>query len=133
LGLSPGLEAATFSELSEPEQIWQSWLAQVMGDLLAAAPHLPVAPKRETVAQGLSAYMAQLAIGKPARFFKLLRAHHVQLSQASLCHWQLGQPLPRVRAFLQLCYCLETSPLQFFTADTITVPAQLRSLRLNQA
>jgi hypothetical protein len=133
LGASPELRPATALELPQPEQAWQSWLAQVMGDLLTAAPRLPLAPKREKVAQVLSGYITQLAAGKSARFSKLLRAHHVQLSEPSLSRWQLGKILPRVKVFLQLCYCLDTSPLQFFTADTITVPAQLRSLRLNEA
>jgi hypothetical protein len=85
-----------------------------IGELLAAAPHLPQPLLRERVAQGFCAYVAQVTEGNIAAFARLL-----QIPKNKVWMWHSGKVLPQLNVLLKVCYCLRTSVLNFLTKDTV--------------
>jgi hypothetical protein len=85
-----------------------------IGELLAAAPHLPQPLLRERVAQCFCAYVAQVTEGNIAAFARLL-----QIPKNKVWMWHSGKVLPQLNVLLKVCYCLRTSVLNFLTKDTV--------------
>jgi hypothetical protein len=98
-----------------------------IGELLAAAPHLPQPLLRERVAQAFCAYVAKVTDGNIAAFARLL-----QIPKNKVWMWQSGKVLPQLNVLLKVCYCLRTSVLNFLTKDTVEENFNLMST-LSQA
>ncbi len=102
--------------LSEEEAIWQSWVAQVVGELLAQNAALSVPPPRERVAQTLFVCIQQVTDGKKTTFARLLGFNWDQFRA-----WTRRAAIPVFPELLQLCYRLGTTPLAFLTAEEMVI------------
>jgi hypothetical protein len=114
LGISSHPEQSNSKALGEEELVWQIFVSDSIGELLAAAPHLPQPLLRERVAQAFSAYVAKVTEGNIAAFARLL-----QIPKNKMWMWQSGQVLPQLNVLLKICYCLRTSVLHFLTEYTV--------------
>jgi hypothetical protein len=114
LGISSNFEQSNNKALGEEELVWQIFVSDSIGELLAAAPHLPQPLLRERVAQGFCAYVAQVTEGNIAAFARLL-----QIPKNKVWMWHSGKVLPQLNVLLKVCYCLRTSVLNFLTKDTV--------------
>lgn len=86
------------------------WTAQVLGDLLAAAPGLPAPLPRDTVAQHLRAYQRTLPGGTPQAL-----AAHLDLFAPQVADYLRSRHLPNLGLLVRICYRLGTAPLPFLT------------------
>jgi DNA-binding XRE family transcriptional regulator len=87
---------------------------------MAAAPRLTSPPKRERIAQVLSACVDELGEGSIAAFARLLKQ-----PRNTVWVWHKGQVLPSLDILLKICDCLEISVMDFLIQD-IAVIAQGR-------
>jgi DNA-binding XRE family transcriptional regulator len=95
--INPALDDVTPE--SEFEQ--QLWVAETIGDLLAAAPSLPSPPKKENITRALSACADEVTGGNRAA---LARALGVPKNTMHL--WCKGRALPQIDAYLRICHRL---------------------------
>lgn len=102
--------------LRDEETGWQMWVAESVGELLAAAPNLPAPPPRERIAQAVTVCVQQVAGGKVS---VLARALGVSLPTA--CGWLHGESVPRIDLLLRMCDILDISALDFLTAEELDV------------
>jgi transcriptional regulator with XRE-family HTH domain len=110
---------------------WQAqrWAARAVGELLAAAPSLPVAPLRERVARRLSAYVEHVAAGNVSALARALG-----IPMVTVAHWRHGRGIPTLGLLLQLCSRLGTMPLRFLTEERVAVDRSERQMvSLNEA
>jgi hypothetical protein len=121
LGVPSEEEAAGHHGLNRDELKWQSWVADAVGELLAAAPGLPHLPGKDRVASGIAMYVERVAAGGLNEFARKLQACNLDIDPSSLCDWRSGKLLLRLSRLLQLCYCLGTSPFRFLTDETDAV------------
>lgn len=98
--------------LTEDELRWQSWMTQAVGELLAAAPGLPVPPRREMVAQALDRHVRQLTGGNVTAL-----ADRIGLRLVALANWRRGRTIPCLGLLLRLCHPLGTPPLDFLLGE----------------
>ncbi len=135
LGISSNSEPFDCKPLGEEELLWQIFVSASIGELLAAAPHLPQPLLRERVAQAFCTYVAQVTKGNIAAFARLL-----QIPKNKVWMWHSGKVLPQLNVLLKVSYCLRTSVLNFLTKEMsgknfnlITTLPQLHVVnRLNQ-
>lgn len=129
--LGDSLESAEKKEVrssSETELEWQNWIFNAVGELLATAPSLSTLPGKEKLALNLSFYIDSVAGGGQAQFSRCLQAHHADLGKLALWRWKAGSQ-PTFRRLLQVCYCLQTTPLDFLTKPPKSISAgELKSL-----
>jgi hypothetical protein len=129
LGIVPDPHHLKLPAMTDLEWDWQCWLVEAIGELLAAGPALRHVPLGERLAAGLSNYCAQVGGGNVNKFVKILRAHHLDISVASLSKWWVGGTQPSWQLLLQLCFCLQTKPLALLTEQTaVRAPRSLRTL-----
>ena len=114
LGISFHSEQSDSKALGEEELVWQIFVSDSIGELLAAAPHLPQPLLRERVAQALCTYVAKVTEGNIAAFARLL-----QIPKNKVWMWHSGKVLPQLNVLLKVCYCLRTSVLNFLTKDLV--------------
>jgi len=98
--------------VNEDERKWNQWIANAVGALLTAAPHLSAPPGREKIKSGITAFIEQSLNGKTASLARLLG-----VSGTKLMSWQRGLHLPGFENFLRLCKQMDVPPLQFLTKD----------------
>ncbi len=101
---------------NEDERKWNQWIANAVGALLAAAPHLSAPPGREKIQSGITAFLERSANGKIA-----FLARHLGVSGSKLIGWQRGSHLPGFEIFLRLCKQMGVSPLHFLVEDAGTL------------
>ena len=114
LGISSNSEQSNDKALGEEELVWQIFVSHSIGELLAAAPHLPQPLLRKRVAHAFYTYVAQVTDGNIAAFARLL-----QIPKNKVWMWHSGKVLPQLNVLLKVCYCLRTSVLNFLTKDTV--------------
>jgi DNA-binding phage protein len=90
---------------------WQCWKAKVAGDLLAAAPHLEVAPRQEYIASRVEALVESYADGNMSELARFLG-----ISTQGLWVYVHQEKVPRFDTLLKMCDALSTTPLAFLTA-----------------
>jgi transcriptional regulator with XRE-family HTH domain len=110
-------EPAVGAELSEEEWRWQSWVTEVVGELLAAAPGLSAPPEREAVTRAITRQLRHVPDGTATALAKRLGVEMVTLSG-----WRQGRSIPCLGLLLRTCYRLGTRPLAFLL-DTAPAPA----------
>ncbi|GAC1437232.1 MAG: TniQ family protein [Chloroflexota bacterium] len=103
--------------LTDQELQAQQWVGEVLGDLLAQAPGLALAPARTRLAHVVDAYIAAIAGGNVQRFARALG-----LPMGTVAQWRWGKTLPSLALLLQVCYRLGTTPWCLFTDDLDRVP-----------
>jgi transcriptional regulator with XRE-family HTH domain len=101
--------------LSKDELKWQFYLADNIGELIAAAPRLSSPPSREIIASKITNCINQITLGDTAKFASL-----VGLPGISVGAYRKGNSLPGIDKLLKICYCLEISLLNFLTKEVST-------------
>ena len=129
LGLLP--PAAGADREAARQLAWHLWVAEMVGQLLAAAPTLLTPPSRQQFASTLTAHMALLTGGGYGcqRAFTRL----VGVPDKLLASWRSGEVLPTLDLLLRVCQRLGTTPLCLLTGATTGSgargPAAARGLR----
>lgn len=99
---------------SADEQEWQRWVGEVVGELLAGGPGLPVLPHQEVIAATITAHVQGAMEGNFSAFARQLQVH-----RRTAWEWGQGQQLPQLDALLQICFYFGTSPVHFFMGDAL--------------
>jgi len=102
--------------LNEEEAIWQLWIAQAVGELLAHSASLSVPPPRDRISKTLLGCIQQITNGKQDDFAQLLG-----INSQKFRTWTSGQVIPVFPELLQLCYQLGSAPLAFLTAEEVVI------------
>ena len=80
---------------------WGDWVATVLGELLMAAPRLPVAPTREDIAHVIRSCINRIVGGNASEF-----ARELEVCRGDVEKWQSGKVLPKFPSLLALSYRL---------------------------
>lgn len=93
------------------------WVANTIGDLLAAAPRLQPQVLGDNFRRNLGYYVNRLADGKKALF-----ADYVELPRNEISDWLAGTGIPRIDSLLRICYYVGSSMLTLIgTVDSFDV------------
>jgi len=111
LGSSDINETISFSE---NELKWKLWVANSIGELLAAAPILDTSSSKYLVSESLKTYVNITANGNIAEF-----ARRIQIPRNTVWLWCEGKNQPQLEALLKICYCLNTSLLELLTQQLL--------------
>lgn len=84
-----------------PEFVWQQWVTETLGVVVAHLPSMPVAPRRECIRLAVNHAVERLADGNIAAFARLL-----DLSRNTVENWCQGKRIPEMDMLLRLCYRL---------------------------
>lgn len=123
LGALSRAEATDSEALSEDETKWQAWVVDAVGELLAAAPNLPISPRRERIAVAVSACVEQVTGGNAKAL-----AHELRISPTAVGRWRQGRHVPQLDLFLRVCYRCGVSPLRLLTEGVVVVdPSKMNS------
>lgn len=127
LGLQEGANGSD-GEPRQGQAGYPLWVANAVGELLAAAPRLPPQVLKDNVRHNLWSYVDRLGEGNQDAF-----AHLVQSPRDVIRSWLTGQSLPRVDALLRVCYHLGISMIALVTSGAADagVDWELRKLALS--
>jgi hypothetical protein len=98
--------------MGDDEYRWQDWIADEVGGMLAAAPHMAASPQKEKFAELVEMCLEE-ADGNVSAVSRKLQA-----SRRSIRDWRQGAQIPQLNSLLRLCSILEISPLQVFRYHT---------------
>jgi len=116
LGIPSGTDPVE-NEIPGAEQTeWQVWVAESIGELLAAAPTLPALPRRERIAHAMGVCVEQAAGG-----MKSVLEQALGLRSGGACRWFHSVKVPRLDLLLRLCDLLDISLLGFLTEADLHV------------
>jgi hypothetical protein len=121
LGLSADSEPPESESFTADEWQWQVWVVEAVGELLAAAPRLPTAPRPERIAVAINTYIQQSAEGRASVLARSLR-----LANCTVGSWRHGRSIPKLPLLLRICYCFGTAPLRLLTEDGIVADGTRR-------
>ncbi|HEY9803840.1 MAG TPA: hypothetical protein V6D25_26090 [Leptolyngbyaceae cyanobacterium] len=100
--------------LSKEELEWQTWVAEVLGELIAAIPYLKTPIPKEKIAKSLSIAIDMVSEGNLAAFASLLG-----LPKNTVWMWKNGKAIPQIDLLLRICYFLRVTLLNFLTSEDI--------------
>ena len=103
----------------EDEWKWHSYVVDNVGDLIAAAPSFSSPLPRDRIRQAVSEYVIKGHQGNCSAF-----ARSVGMNQAAIHNLYKGKTVPQLNTLWQICYCLETSLLDFLTEEAVPIPSQ---------
>jgi hypothetical protein len=95
--------------LSEKERIWLQWVAHIVGEILAAIPHLPSLPSSNTFTTSINTLIKEQTKGSP-----LFLARQTHTHQMSVWNWRYGSK-PELESLLRVSAHLKMSPLSLLT------------------
>jgi transcriptional regulator with XRE-family HTH domain len=101
----------------DDEHRWQYWIADEVGAMLAAAPHMAALPQKEKFAETVEMCLDE-AQGNVSAVSRKLR-----VSRRTIRDWRQGAQVPQLDSLLRLCSILEISPLQVFYTDCRSIRA----------
>jgi transposase-like protein len=90
----------------------QIWVQEVVGELLASAPDLPLPPAPERIVRTLGAYVERVGGGNLSAL-----ARELDLCMVTLASWRQGRALPSLELLAHTCHRLGTTPRRFLTGD----------------
>jgi hypothetical protein len=99
-------------QFSEAEVKALNWVAISVGDLLASAPHLISPITKDSLAQAFKSHVNIVSNGNIAEF-----ARQLQLPKNTVWLWCNGRNLPQLDTWVQICYRLNRSLLEFITLE----------------
>jgi len=105
------------------EYIQQRWIAEAVGELLEAAPRLPISPPKSQIASMIKYCVEHYTRGNFNGLGRLLG----KCEQQPWAYVQRGQ-VPYFNTLLQMCSVLAIRPVEFLTASTLTTPSPLQLL-----
>lgn len=112
-GASAGEEAASVS-IDRDDFERQCWMAEHVGELLAAAPDLTVVPAKEQIAHMLSLCVDHYTQGNIS-----VLASKMNVSPSCLWRYLRKGDRPFFDFLLHLCYTLSIPPLEFLTTSSL--------------
>lgn len=92
--------------LSQEELQWQTWIVEVIGELISSTLSFNSSPGKEEIAQSLSLLIDRVTDGNIAGFARLMG-----IPKNTVWMWQTGKALPVLDMLLKICYRLEISLL----------------------
>lgn len=104
-----------------------TWIAETVGELVAATPNLLSPPLKENIAKSLGIAVDVVALGNAAAFARMLG-----VPKNSLWVWQRGEVLPQFDTLVRICYFLGVSLLDFLTLNDISHSIQNNSCQFQR-
>lgn len=114
LGITANYPSSDNIRPTKEEIMWQAWVIDSLGELLAVSPRLSQPLQREIVAQAFCKYVQKLAEGNTAAFARIL---HIPKNKVWM--WQMGKVLPELSVILKICFTLQISVLDFLTQESV--------------
>lgn len=99
-------------DLSNEELQYQTWVAEQVGNLLAAAPNISEPPSKAVIAESInwcinnSRYKNEFAFSRATR-----------LSQSTINDWRRGDSIPQLDKLLKICLITHIPLLDFICGD----------------
>lgn len=124
MGLSSEEKKSEIRILHRNEFLWQTWVVNAVGELIASFPYLPVSPQKKDIVEAISTYITQVLDGNINTL-----ACEIGVYTTTIRAWQKGKMLPMFELLLRMCYCFRTSPVRFLTEK----PMFAHSEKLNSA
>lgn len=111
--------------LASEDQARQRWLVDAIGEMMVAAPQLPMSSIAWQFSTNFTAYLQQLTNGNVAEF-----ARRTGITKGTARTWHLGSSLPKFGNLLTACAVLQTTPMRMLTEE-IDVSRALSSTTLS--
>ena len=124
LGTDPKAVPWDDESLLKEELKWQSWTADNICGLIAAAPHFSSPLSKQNVAKAIRTATDIVTEGNIAAFAGLLG-----IPKNTLWMWHTGKALPQLNVLLKICYRLEISLLDFLTPEKVVAKSLKLSLQ----
>jgi hypothetical protein len=121
LGMTSGMSSTSESDLKEVEVMWQQWVIDNIGNLLALSPMIEFPPARKQVHDKLALAVRQVSKGNAASFARSLGVNKTRVKG-----WLTQKRLLDIEALLHVCYFLGCSLREFVLEDALTY--QLREV-----
>jgi hypothetical protein len=121
LGVASDLSYTSASCLKEDELVWQQWVIENIGHLLALTPMIELPPIRKQVHGKLALAIQDISEGNVASFARSLGTNKSRVQR-----WLAKKNWLHIEALLHVCYFLGCSLSEFLLDDTITY--QLREV-----
>jgi len=86
------------------EFIWQRWVTDMLGTVVAQLPSVQNSPKRERIQRVVNHAVERLTSGNITAF-----AHLLDLPRNTVENWSQGKRIPEMDMLLRLCYRLDLS------------------------
>jgi transcriptional regulator with XRE-family HTH domain len=100
--------------LSQEELQWQTWIVEVIGELISSTLSFNSPPAKEEIAKSLSLVINAVTNGNIAEFARLMG-----IPKNTLWMWQTGKALPVLDILLKICYRLEISLLDLLKPEQL--------------
>jgi transcriptional regulator with XRE-family HTH domain len=100
--------------LSQEKLQWQTWIVEVIGELISSTLSFNSPPAKEEIAKSLSLVINAVTNGNIAEFARLMG-----IPKNTLWMWQTGKALPVLDILLKICYCLEISLLDLLKPEQL--------------
>ncbi len=98
--------------INQQDVLWQSFVAQQVGELIAQAPYLIEPLNRESVADAINKCIVAVSKGNAKTF-----ASEMYLSLTVPRDWRVGKALPQLNKLLRVCYRLSISLLDIYLGN----------------
>lgn len=122
LGVRARKSLADDEILSGEEFEWQSWVSAALGEMLAAAPHLPCEPSREVIPASTAACLRRMSPSGSVRAF----CRALGVSEDAVGNWSHGQSRVDLPTLLRVCSKTGVSPLAFLTGNLAATEGESR-------
>jgi len=114
--------------MNQQDVLWQSFVAQQVGELIAQAPYLIEPLNRESVADAINKCIDAVSKGNAKTF-----ASEMYLSLTVKRDWRIGKALPQLNKLLRVCYRLSISLLDIYLGNLeIDSSISLKELPLSE-
>ncbi|WP_373530707.1 helix-turn-helix domain-containing protein [Nostoc sp.] len=107
-------ELTDCSTLSKEELHSQTWIVEVIGELISSTLSFNSPPAKEEIAKSLSLVINVVTNGNIAEFGRLMG-----IPKNTLWMWQTGKALPVLDILLKICYRLEISLLDLLKPEQL--------------
>ncbi|MBW4428067.1 MAG: helix-turn-helix domain-containing protein [Nostoc desertorum CM1-VF14] len=107
-------ELTDSSTLSKEELHSQTWIVEVIGELISFTLSFNSPPAKEEIAKSLSLIINAVTNGNIAEFARLMG-----IPKNTLWMWQTGKALPMLDILLKICYRLEISLLDLLKPEQL--------------
>jgi len=107
-------ELTDCSTLSKEELHSQTWIVEVIGELISSTLSFNSPPAKEEIAKSLSLVINAVTNGNIAEFARLMG-----IPKNTLWMWQAGKALPVLDILLKICYRLEISLLDLLKPEQL--------------
>lgn len=125
LGKSQNHAAHAESTPQTGEMLWQLWVSENVGELLALSTEIPLINKK-LVADIFKGLLNKAPRGSMRGFAKWLG-----IPIQTLKHWCSGRSLPRLTTLLYICRALDVRLVEFITKDNIADDIEIASTNPN--